>query len=303
MMFYSTMNGNWRLSISISLSIGPKWSIEFQGTTASIASFAIEYGSSGKSEFHKRVKFAKFLLLREFVRQPFRANSVETMGLASFRFKHIEDIQDHQLPSSFVRHGGTLSDWRDFLYIAMTRFARQNWCVDVDWDVMHWISHKATTKSIKPPGQQFDRIREIAWPGQSKPIERRLLVRLLAQGLGLSLENRGDRDDIDECLARAWQHFQGICHQTEGGFRLDFERASLMPVTEAFICPVVKSVLRDRTFRGLSPNPLTPHSEFLKAAWEIPSGGGVVRNMMATQDGNLVLACSGVDRIALVDVQ
>ena len=30
---------------------------------------------------------------------------------------------------------------------------------------------------------------------------------------------------------------------------------------------------------------------------------GVVRNMMATQDGNLVLACSGVDRIALVDVQ
>ena len=37
--------------------------------------------------------------------------------------------------------------------------------------------------------------------------------------------------------------------------------------------------------------------------WEIPSGGGVVRNMMATQEGNLVLACSGVDRIALVDLQ
>jgi hypothetical protein len=28
-----------------------------------------------------------------------------------------------------------------------------------------------------------------------------------------------------------------------------------------------------------------------------------VRNMMATQDGNLVLACSGVDRIALVGLQ
>jgi virginiamycin B lyase len=36
---------------------------------------------------------------------------------------------------------------------------------------------------------------------------------------------------------------------------------------------------------------------------KIPSGGGVVRNMMVTQDGNLVLACSGVDRIALVDLQ
>jgi hypothetical protein len=29
----------------------------------------------------------------------------------------------------------------------------------------------------------------------------------------------------------------------------------------------------------------------------------VVRNMMATQDGNVVLACSGVDRIAVVDLQ
>ena len=36
--------------------------------------------------------------------------------------------------------------------------------------------------------------------------------------------------------------------------------------------------------------------------WVIPSGGGVVRNMMATADGNLVLACSGVNRIALVEV-
>ena len=50
----------------------------------------------------------------------------------------------------------------------------------------------------------------------------------------------------------------------------------------------------------------TPRS-FPKAekfqTWEIPSGGGVVRNMMVTQDGNLVLACSGVDRIALVHLQ
>jgi virginiamycin B lyase len=37
--------------------------------------------------------------------------------------------------------------------------------------------------------------------------------------------------------------------------------------------------------------------------WAIPSGGGVVRNMTATRDGKLVLACSGVDRIALVDVR
>ena len=37
--------------------------------------------------------------------------------------------------------------------------------------------------------------------------------------------------------------------------------------------------------------------------WLIPSGGGVVRNMMATADGNLVLACSAVNRIGLVEVR
>jgi virginiamycin B lyase len=36
--------------------------------------------------------------------------------------------------------------------------------------------------------------------------------------------------------------------------------------------------------------------------WKIPSGGRVVRNMMATGEGNLVLACSGVNRVDLVTV-
>ena len=37
--------------------------------------------------------------------------------------------------------------------------------------------------------------------------------------------------------------------------------------------------------------------------WTIPSGGGVVRNIDRTQDGNLWLACSGVNKIALVEIR
>ena len=33
----------------------------------------------------------------------------------------------------------------------------------------------------------------------------------------------------------------------------------------------------------------------------IPSGGGVVRNMVATGDGRLYLACSGVNKVAVVE--
>jgi len=37
--------------------------------------------------------------------------------------------------------------------------------------------------------------------------------------------------------------------------------------------------------------------------WAIPSGGGVVRNMMVTRDGNIAMAESGVNRVALAVVE
>jgi len=57
---------------------------------------------------------------------------------------------------------------------------------------------------------------------------------------------------------------------------------------------------------GVEPNTLVrfdPASQKFQT-WAIPSGGGVVRNMMPTTDGkNLVLACSGVNRVALVEIR
>lgn len=55
---------------------------------------------------------------------------------------------------------------------------------------------------------------------------------------------------------------------------------------------------------GVKPNTLVrfdPATEKFQT-WIIPSGGGVIRNMMSTPDGNLVLACSAVNRVALVEV-
>jgi len=54
---------------------------------------------------------------------------------------------------------------------------------------------------------------------------------------------------------------------------------------------------------GVKPNTLVrfdPKSESFSRE-EIPSGGGVVRNMVATPDRRLYLACSGVNRVAVVD--
>jgi len=55
---------------------------------------------------------------------------------------------------------------------------------------------------------------------------------------------------------------------------------------------------------GVNPNTLVrfdPKTERF-ASWPIPSGGGVVRNMMPTPDGNLALACSGVNRVGLATI-
>ena len=56
---------------------------------------------------------------------------------------------------------------------------------------------------------------------------------------------------------------------------------------------------------GVRPNTLVrfdPETEKFQT-WAIPSGGGVVRNMMVTRDGNIAMAESGVNRVALVVVE
>ena len=56
---------------------------------------------------------------------------------------------------------------------------------------------------------------------------------------------------------------------------------------------------------GVQPNALVrfdPATEKFQT-WAIPSGGGVVRNMMPTRDGNLALACSAVNGIALAEIK
>jgi virginiamycin B lyase len=55
---------------------------------------------------------------------------------------------------------------------------------------------------------------------------------------------------------------------------------------------------------AVRPNTLVrfdPRTERFQT-WIIPGGGGVVRNMMTTRDGNLVIAESGVNKVGLVEI-
>jgi virginiamycin B lyase len=55
---------------------------------------------------------------------------------------------------------------------------------------------------------------------------------------------------------------------------------------------------------GVKPNALVRFDLATQKfqTWGIPSGGGVVRNMMPTKDGNLAMAESGVNRVAIAEI-
>jgi virginiamycin B lyase len=56
---------------------------------------------------------------------------------------------------------------------------------------------------------------------------------------------------------------------------------------------------------GVNPNTLVRFDPGTRAfaREKIPSGGGVVRNMVATPTGSLYLACSGVNKVAVVETR
>ena len=55
---------------------------------------------------------------------------------------------------------------------------------------------------------------------------------------------------------------------------------------------------------GITPNTIVRFDPAATtfSSWPIPSGGGVVRNMVAGPDGNLYIACSGVNKVGIVHI-
>ena len=56
---------------------------------------------------------------------------------------------------------------------------------------------------------------------------------------------------------------------------------------------------------GLTPNRIigfNPTTQTFTTPTPIPSGGGIVRNMVATPDGELYLACSGVNKVDIAEI-
>ena len=55
---------------------------------------------------------------------------------------------------------------------------------------------------------------------------------------------------------------------------------------------------------GVEPNTIVRFDPRNRAfeTWPVPSGGGVIRHIVATPNGKLYIACSGVNKIGIVEI-
>lgn len=194
-------------------------------------------------------EYADLMLLRELIRRPRWANSLETMGLAALAYPALENL--HDAPSDW---SGELSDWRDFLKLTIDYFVRANSAVAGKAEYWRWLGTKITPKALISPADNATSHQQIAWPSLRPGKRLPRLGRLLAAGLGLDLQEPQNRVIVDGCLRKAWETLLQTRLLQDGpdGYRVDLRCQAIRSIPRAWVCPITGRLV-DTVFRGFSP--------------------------------------------------
>lgn len=197
--------------------------------------------------------FAEFLMLRELARRPRRANAVETMGLARLSFAPLEALSEAAVPSEFRDKGLGAQDWRDFLYFLIDASIRNLFILRMDRRDARWLLPKrAFLRNVVGPNEPLGNPSDKAWPKARSGAVKSNAVKLLERVLKLDASEPEDRATLNDILERAWRAVRPLLENSANTYALDFSRASLEPVRDAWLCPVTNRVL-PRLALGLSP--------------------------------------------------
>jgi DEAD/DEAH box helicase domain-containing protein len=197
--------------------------------------------------------FAEFLLLREFARRPRRANTAETMGLARLRWPPIERIGEERVPASLRKRGYGAGVWRDVLTTLVDQVVRQNVAIRASWEDLHWLGPKVKRKVLLEPRAESEGSLSQPWPSVGKIGKPGNVAMLLETMLHLDRSEPRDRAELNAILREAWDQLQPLVGAADQeSLALDFTKATIAPVVEAFLCPVTRRVLAHAPF-GRTP--------------------------------------------------
>lgn len=207
--------------------------------------------------------FAHFLMLREFARRPKRANTAETIGLARLRFDAIDRLSEERLPALLREHHRTIEEWRGFLSVLIDQVVRANFAIRAAWEDLHWLNSAKPLMTLCPPREDVQDRHQQRWPSIGAKGLPGNPALILEHVLRLDRSEKRDRVAINEVLEAAWDQLLPL-FQTAGqsGYALDFGKAHVAPVADAWECPVTHRVLTATAF-GLSPY---GHRQGLKTA-------------------------------------
>lgn len=189
----------------------------------------------------------RFLLLREFLRRPMRANSMETMGLAFLKYPTLEtEVTD--VPFEASRLGLNIEEWRQVLKLVLDFFVRANGCVTFPSEWRRWFGGRAVTNWLLSPGEEGGsrRSRQVRWPN---PAGEGRVARLLRHSITT------DAKAIGNLLNEVWDTFHHLnLFESRGeGFQFKLWDHSAFEVPKtAFLCPVTRRLL-DNPFRAYTP--------------------------------------------------
>lgn len=194
---------------------------------------------------------AEFLLYREAMRRPVRANSAETLGLFRFELPGIDGAAP-RLPNSARLVGMDDSEWRDLLRLLVTHFLRTNVALQFDRWWLNWIDRRQSHIEVKPwaPGEKSSKYVRL-WPNPYG-VHLTRVVRLLFQALRLDPNSQADKSQVNDILVDAWRALSRFMTPTDNGFRLKLGDLAVARVEDAFWCPTTRRII-DTTLRGKSP--------------------------------------------------
>ncbi len=213
--------------------------------------FFVDLWSARDPLFKDTHVLAEFVLYREMMRRPVRSASAESLGLVRFMVPGVDDSST--LPSSAIKLGLTLEEWRDVVRLVLTHFIRTNVILEFDarrW--MRWIDRRQIPIVTVPwqAGLSTGRYSRI-WPNPYAKRPNRV-VRLLAQVLGRSLDDIVVRDEFNALFADVWNALGRFRVPAGGEFKFKLGDLLVAPVEVAYFCPLTRRLV-DTVFRGTSP--------------------------------------------------